>query len=121
MFSLEDKNHVLLNLFSKWCRCSEMTIKAFKCHLLGIYKKGTTSTQYKPKLYLDNVLVLPAKLNNCFTSCDRHFEFKMTDDQHRIGLIETVTEQIGIVYKLPFHPKNKNSISNGYYRKLADT
>ena len=33
-----------------------MTIKASKCHSFGICKKGTTSTQYKPKLYLYNAL-----------------------------------------------------------------
>ena len=32
-----------LNLFSKWCRWSEMTIEASKCHSFGICKKGTTS------------------------------------------------------------------------------
>ena len=30
-----------------------MTIKASECHSFGIYKKGITSTQYKPNLYLD--------------------------------------------------------------------
>ena len=45
-----------------------MTIKAIKCHLFGIYEKGTTSRQYKLKLYFDNVLVPPAKFDDCFTT-----------------------------------------------------
>ena len=55
--SLEGENQILSNLFSKWCRCSEMTELARKCHSCGICKKGTTSTIYKPRLYLDNALV----------------------------------------------------------------
>ena len=65
--SLEGENQVLSNLFSKWCRWSEMKVKASKCHSFGICKKGTTSTQYKPKLYLDNALVPPVKLDDRFT------------------------------------------------------
>ena len=38
---------------------SEMTIKANKCHSFGIYKKGTTSAQYKPNLYLDILYTYP--------------------------------------------------------------
>ena len=34
-----------------------MTIKASKCHSFDICKKGTNSTQYKPKLDLDHALV----------------------------------------------------------------
>ena len=84
-----------------------MTIKATKCHSFGICKKGTTSTQYKPKLYLDNALVPPVKLDDCFTYLGRHFNFKMTDDKDKSELTETITEQIKITDKLPFHPKIK--------------
>ena len=95
------------NLFSKWCRWSKMTIKASKCHSFGICKKGNTSTQYKPKLYLDNALVPPAKLDDCFTYLGRHFDLKMSDDKHKSELIETITDQIEIINKPPLHPKNK--------------
>ena len=84
-----------------------MTIKATKCHSLGICKKGTTSTYYKPKLYLDNALVPPVKLDDYFTYLGRHFNFKMTDDKHKNELTETITEQIKITHKLPLHPKIK--------------
>ena len=42
---LEGENQILLNLFSKWCRWSEITIKCSTCHSFGICKKGTTSKQ----------------------------------------------------------------------------
>ena len=67
----------------------------------------TSSTQYKQKLYLDNALVPPVKLDDCFTYLGRHFHFKMTDNKHKSELIETVTEQIEIIDKLPLHPKDK--------------
>ena len=96
--SLEGENEIikLLNLFSKWCRWSEMTIKASKCQSFGICKKGTTSTQYKPKLYLDNALVPPVRLNDCFTCLGRRFYFKMSDDKYKNELIETITDLIEI-------------------------
>ena len=104
--SLKGENQILLNLFSK-CRRSEVTVKASKCHPFGICQKGTTSTQYKPKLYLDNALVAPVKLHDCFTYLGRHFYFKMSDDKHRSELIETITDQIEIIDNLLLHPKNK--------------
>ena len=88
-----------------------MTIKASEYHLFGICKKGTTSTQYKPKLYLDNALVPPANVDDCFTYLGSHFDFKMSDNKHKSELIETITGQIEIIDKLPFHP-NKSSYHN---------
>ena len=64
---LEGGNQILINLFRKWCRWSRMTIKASKCLSFDIYKKGTTSTQHKPKLYLDNAIVPPVKSVDYFT------------------------------------------------------
>ena len=81
--------------------------KASKFHSFGICKKGTTSTQYKLKLYWDNALVPPAKLDDCFNYLGHHFDFKMSDDKHKSELIETITDKIEIIGKLPLHPKNK--------------
>ena len=89
------------------CRWSEMAIKVSKCPSCGICKKGPTSTQYKPNLYLDNALFPPVKLDDCFTYLGRHFDFKMPNDKHKCELIETITDQIEIIDKLPLHPKNK--------------
>ena len=79
-----------------------MAIKSSKCHSFGICKKGTTSAQYKPKLYLDNALVPPVKLD-----LGRYFDLKMSDDKHKSEFIGTITDQIEITDKLPLHPKNK--------------
>ena len=78
-----------------------------KCYSFGICMKGTTSTKYKPKLYLDNALVPPVMQDNCFNYPGRHFDFKMADEKHKSELIETTTDQIKIIDKLPLHPNNK--------------
>ena len=90
--SLEGENQILLNLFSIWCRWTEMTIKASKCHSFGICKKCTNSTQYNTKLYLDNALVPLVKLDDCFTYLGRNFDFKMSDDKHYSELIDAITD-----------------------------
>ena len=109
--SLKVENQILLNLFSKWCRWSEMTIKTGKCQPFGTCKKGTTSTQYKPKLHLDNLLIYQVKLYDCLTYLSCQFDFKMTNDKHKSELVETATGQIEIIDKLPLQPKYKLKLS----------
>ena len=70
-----------------------------------MFKKGTTSTQFETKLYLDNILNPLVKLDDCFTYLSSHFDFKIKDDKHM--LMETFTKQIEIIDKLPVHTKNK--------------
>ena len=84
-----------------------MTIKASKCDSFAFWKKDSTSTQNEPNLYVDNALVPPAKLYDCFTYLSRHFDFKISDDQYKSELIETITDQFKITNKLPLHSKNK--------------
>ena len=79
------------------------------------------TTQHKPKLCLDNALVPPVNLDDWFTNLGHQLDFKMSDDKHKRELIETITDQIEIIDKLAFHPKNWNSIRNGHYRKSAGT
>ena len=38
--SIEGENQILLNIFSKWCRWSEMTVKASKCYSLASVRKA---------------------------------------------------------------------------------
>ena len=96
-----------------------MAIKASQCHSFGICKKGTTSTQYKPKLYLDNALVTSVKLGNWFTYLSRRFDFKMTDDKQKRELIGTITDQIEIIDKLPLHPKYKLKLYQQWTSKIS--
>ena len=105
--SLESENQMLLNVFSKWCRWSDMLVRVDKCHSFGIRKKGSIAAQYKPKLYIDNKLVSPTGIDEHFTYLGRHFDFKMSDLKHKENLISTVTEQLSTIDRLPLHPRNK--------------
>ena len=73
-----------------------------------------------------NALVPPAKLDDCFTYLGRHFDFKMSDDKHKIELIGTITDQIEIIDELPLHPKKVSwhlavtKISNTWMKNNID-
>ena len=41
------------------------------------------------------------------TYLGHYFDFEMSDDKHKSEFIETITDQIEIIDKLPLHPKNK--------------
>ena len=105
--SLESENQLLLNVFSRWCRWSDMIIRVDKCHSFGIHKKGTLSVQYKPKLYMDNELVPPIEIDKPFTYLGRHFHFQMNAEKHKNDLIDVTTKLMENINHLPLHPRNK--------------
>ena len=111
---LENENQLLLNVFSRWCLWADMVIRVDKCHSFGIKKKGTMSIQYKPKLYLNNLLIKAIEIDDYFTYLGRHFDFKMTNNQHKKELIETVNELLATINNLPLHPKNKLHLYQRY-------
>ena len=45
--SNEYENQILLNVFSRWCRWSNMIIRTDKCSSFEIYKWGSKSVQFK--------------------------------------------------------------------------
>ena len=53
---LEHENQVLLNTFNSWCTWADMVIRVDKCHSFGMKKVGSSSRQYKSKLYINNEL-----------------------------------------------------------------
>ena len=46
------ENQILLNVFTRWCNWSGMTIRGDKCKTFGIKKTVTRLVQFKPKLFL---------------------------------------------------------------------
>ena len=84
-----------------------MTIRVEKCRWFGLRKKGSLSVQYKPKLYLNNLLISPLEINDCFTYLGRHFDFKMSNHKHKEELVEIINEHLTIIDRLPLHPRNK--------------
>ena len=81
--SLESENPIPPNLFSRSCSWADMIIRVDKCHFFGIKKSGTSSKKFQGKLFVINELVPPAKQDECFTYLGRHFDYKMTNNQHK--------------------------------------
>ena len=84
--SLESENQILLNLFSRWCSWA-MIIRVDKCHSFGIKKSSTSSKQLQSKLFVNNELVPPVKQDEYFMYLGRHFDYKMTNNQHKHDLL----------------------------------
>ena len=76
--SLESENQLLLNLFSRWCSWADMSIRSGKCHSFGLKKIKTASTQFKPKVYINNKLVEAIDAGESFIYLGRHFDYEMS-------------------------------------------
>ena len=63
--------------------------------------------QIKPKLYLNNKLINPVKIDESFVYLGRYFDFNMTNKDHKDILLSTPNELLNTIDKLPLHPKNK--------------
>ena len=63
--------------------------------------------QIKLKLYLNNKLINPVKINESFMYLGRYFDFNMTNKDHKDILLSKTNELLNTIDKLPIHPKNK--------------
>ena len=111
---LESENQFLLNVFSRWCNWADLKVKVSKCHSFGIRKKDTSSVQYKPKLYINNLLIAPVEIDDCFTYLGRHFDFKMTNNKHKEEIVKTINDLFTTIDRLPLHPRNKLLVYKRY-------
>ena len=84
-----------------------MIVKVSKCHSFGMCKKDTSSVQYKPKLYINNLLIGPVEIDDSFTYLGRHFDFKMTNNMHKEEVLKTINDLFNTIDRLPLHPRNK--------------
>ena len=91
---LESENQTLLNVFNRWCNWAEMIVRIDKCHSFAIKKKGSRAIQYKPKLYLNNLLISAVEIDDSFTYLGRHFDFKMSNDMHKKELLDTISDHL---------------------------
>ena len=78
----ESENQTLLNAFNRWCRWCHMIMKVEKCHSFGMKKCQTQCIQIKPKLYLNNNLINPVKIDESFVYLGRYFDFNMPNKDH---------------------------------------
>ncbi len=110
----ESENQHLLNRFSIWCQWANMIIRVDKCSTFGIKKVLTKSTQFLPKLLINNCLVPTVKIGESFKYLGRYFDFSMSDQQHKSELLSLVHELMSDIDLKPLHPKNKLLLYNRY-------
>ena len=103
----ESENQVLLNAFSRWCAWSRMIIRVDKCHTFGIHKQGSASKQFKPNLFINNQKVNPVNIGESFAYLGRHFDFDMSETNHKQKLTDSFTTLMDRVNSLPLHPRFK--------------
>ena len=92
---LESKNQILLmNVFARWCSWGDIIIRADKCHSFGLKKSGISSKQFQPKLFVNNELIPAVKQDEYFTHLGRHFDYKMSNNQHKEDLLEDTKDMM---------------------------
>ena len=69
-----------------------MVIRVDKCHSFGMKKVGSSSRQYKPKLYINNELIPAIDINESFKYLGRYFDYSMSNQAHKDNLCDTVDE-----------------------------
>ena len=101
-------------MFSRWCSWADMIIRVDKCHSFGIEKSGTISKQFQPKLFVYNEIIPPVKQDKYFTYLGRHFDYKMTNNQHKDDLLSDTKNIMKKIDDLLLHLKNKMLIYQRY-------
>ena len=91
-----------------------MIIRVDKCHSFGLKKSGTSSKQFQPKLFVNNELIPAVKQDEYFTYFDRHFDYKMSNNQHKEDPLKNTKDMMERIDDLPIHPKNKLLIYDRY-------
>ena len=87
VLSTEQDSQLLLNVFTKWCR-------------FGIKKDDTSSTQFKPRLRINNKLISPVKIGDNFIYLRNCFSFNMNNDDIKVELVTDVNDYFDILNQL---------------------
>ena len=74
-------------------------------------KVGSSSSQHKPKLYINNELIPAIEINESFKYLGRHFDYSMSNEEHKDNLCDTVDE---LLKDIDSHPRNKLLIYHRY-------
>ena len=118
--SSEYENQILLNVFTRWCNWSGMTIRVDKCKTFGIKKMVTRSVQFKPKLFLVREQVPTVDMDKSFKYLGRWYNFEMDDAEHKANVIQLTNDMLMKTESLPLHPRNKILLYSRYlHSKLS--
>ena len=77
-------------------------------------KMPNKCTQIKPKLYLNNKLIHPVKIDVSLVPLGRYFDFNMTNKEHNNILLSKTNELLNTINNLPLHQKNKILLHQRY-------
>ena len=84
-----------------------MIIRVDKCITFGIKKFSSRSLQYQPKLFINNESIPPVSNGNSFKYLGRHFDFEMTNQEHKSDLLSSLSNMLKQIDSQPLHAKNK--------------
>ena len=113
--SNEYENQILLNVFTRWCRWSNMIIRTDKCSSFGICKRGSKSVQFKSKLFINGEYIKSVEFGDSFQYLGRWFNFEMDNQKHKELLLEMSSEIMNKIDSLPLHSKNKILLYSRYF------
>ena len=105
--SQERENQILLNRFSVWCQWANIIIRVDKCSTFGIKKHSSKSVQYRPKLFINHLLVPRTETGESFRYLGRYFNFNMSDEKHQSEICDLFNNIISKIDELHLHPRNK--------------
>ena len=91
-----------------------MIIRVDKCSTFGIRKQSSRSVQYKPKLFINHLLVPRIEIGESFRYLGRYFDFNMSDAKHQSEICDLFDDIISRIDKLPLHPQNKILLYSRY-------
>ena len=91
-----------------------MIIRVDKCSTFSIKKTLTKSSQYLPKLLVNNKLIPVINIGEHFQYLGRYFCFTMSDEKHKSELTSLVQELMTDIDSKPLHPKHKILIYSRY-------
>ena len=117
--SSEYENQILLNMFTRWCNWSGMTID--KCKTFGIKKTVTRSVQFKPKLFVVREQVPTVDMDNKgFKYLGHWYNFEMDNTKHKANILQLTNDILMKIESLPLHPRNKILLYSRYlHAKLS--
>ena len=83
-------------------------MRHFDKYVTFAMRKGSTkSTQFQPKLIINNESVPHAMNEDCFRYLGRHFDLTTSNGKNKSELVEILVSLMSDIEKLPMHPKNK--------------
>ena len=65
------------------------------------------SLQYQPKLFINNKPIPSVSNGNSFKNLGRHFDFEMTNQEHKSDLLSSLSNMLKQIDSQPLHAKNK--------------